>query len=129
MSQPASFAVASVPLERYAWLGNRFPKFKCGGKMKCFYSLILFPCLFLYQIPARAEDCIQQAKKNCVDLCAVDPGNGLNRRTESRVKLSEDRIGSCTITNHGESYLGDKIRIKYRATYFEFCSDYRYEKI
>ena len=68
--------------------------------MKYCYRLILYPTVFLYQMQVQAEDCLQQVKKNCVDLCIEDPGNRLNRRIESRVKLSEVRDGSCKITDH-----------------------------
>ncbi|MBC7457350.1 MAG: hypothetical protein H7235_03670 [Bdellovibrionaceae bacterium] len=97
--------------------------------MKNLSFLMLVIGVFLTQMNVYAEDCLQQPNKNCVDLCKVDPGNVLNRRIESRVKISERQSGSCRISDHGESYLGDKVSIDYNVVYFEVCRDLRYERI
>lgn len=97
--------------------------------MKLFFSLMLSTGILLTQMHVYAEDCLQQPNRNCVDLCKADPGNILNRRIESRIEIGEYHGGSCSNSDHGETYPGEKVTIRYKVVYFEVCRDLRYEKI
>ena len=86
-------------------------------------TILLATVVALSSCWAIAGDCIQQSGKNCVDLCAVDPGNARNHGPVESKEMSRMPAGSCRGIGLRSRPDRNEIRVTAIERYYDICGE------